>query len=272
MAGMEVVHGSPQMIWCTIKPTVTIYTGSLVCIDLSGLDEGVIVRGQADGAADTTNKDCPLGVVVGNNLRKPLWDDTYKASYITEGAAAAPHTSTTEFVNMGGAYSKNEKRGMVQVAVITPHTVLRAPIYNNAVGTAPTLLTVTTGSADGLSCTTNATQNTPVADLDTIYFRTGANAGLYRITDDTSTTVRTWDVATNNDVAVGDTAVNVPVRHCGFSYVRFGDDTVCSYLNCSETAATDYDVINVMRLDLEVAGQEYVEFSFGGDHFDLLRA
>ena len=269
---MTVVHGSPQLIWCTIKPTVTIYTGSLVCIDLSGLDEGVIVRGQADGAADTTNKDVPLGVVVGNNLRNPLWSNTYKAPYITEGAAGAPATSTTEFVNVGGAFSKSERRGFVQVACITPSTVLRCPIYNNAVGTAPTLLTVTTGSDPGLSCTTNATQNTPVADLDTIYFRTGANSGLYRITDDTNTTTRTWDVATNNAVVAGDTAVNVPVRHTGFSYVRFGDDTVCSYLNCSETAATDYDVINVLRLDLEVAGREYVEFSFGGDHFDLLRA
>ena len=268
---MQVVQGSPQNIWVPIKPAATIYVGSLVCIDSSALDEGVIVRGQADGAADTTNKDIPMGVVIGTNLRTPLWSSTYKAHYITEGAAGAPHTSTTEFVNVGGPWAKSEKRGFVNISVIDPSTVLRCPIYNNAVGTAPTELTVTTGSTDGLGCTTTACDFTPVANLCTVYYRTGSTAGEYRITDDTSTTVLTHDVATSNDITIGDKAVRVPIRPFGISYARFGDDTVCSYLNCSETPATNYDVIEVLKLDLTTAGQEYVVFRFTGDHFSLLR-
>ena len=65
---MHIIHGNPFTIWVPLKPATTIYVGSLVCVDSSALDEGVIVRGQADGAADTTNKDVPLGIVVGTKL------------------------------------------------------------------------------------------------------------------------------------------------------------------------------------------------------------
>lgn len=269
---MEIIQGNSQTIWVPIKPGATIYHGSLVCPDSSALDEGIIVRGQADGAADTTNKDVPWGICIGSNVYDSQYNATYQAHYVTAGAAAAPHTSTTDYRLVEGPYSKGDKRAMAHVALIDPCTVLRAPIFNNAVGTAPSLLTVTTGSSDGLSCTTNACDFTPVANLATIYFRKGANMGIYRQTDDTSTTAATWDCATPYDVAVGDTAVRVPVRQFGQSYVRFGDDTCCSYLNCSETPATDYDVIEVIRLDLREAGKEFVDFRFNTDHFCLARA
>ena len=268
---MHIIHGNPFTIWVPVKPATTIYVDSLVCIDSSALDEGVIVRGQADGAADTTNKDVPLGIVVGTNNYNPQYSATYQAEYITAAAAAGPHTSTTDYRGVEGPYSKGDKRAMVEVAVIDPCTVIRAPIFNNAVGTPPTELTVSTGSATGLGCTTDACDFTPVANNSTIYFRTG-NRGIYRQTDDTSTTVATWDVATPYDVAVGDKAVRVPVPQLGQGFVRMGDDTCCSYINCSETPATDHDVIEVIRLDLSRAGHEFCDFRFGVDHFALLRA
>ena len=270
---MEIVQGSPQSIWVPIKPSATIHVGDLVCIDQSGLDEGVIVRGQADGVADTTNKDVPFGICIGTNRKNPVFSSTYNAEYITDEGVTGLRTSTTEYVGVEGPWGKGDKRAMVKVALITPNTVLRAPIYNNAVGTLPVLLTSTSGNANGLTVTTNACDFTPVADLCTIYCRSGANRGAYRITNDTSTTVAAWDVEMLSTTATaGDTYVRVPIRPFGISYARFGDDTCCSYLNCSETPATNYDTIQVVRLDLSTAGNEYVEFTFCADHFAVARA
>ncbi len=270
---ITVVHGSPQSIWVNIKPGATIYVGSIVSIDGSALDEGVIVRGQADGAADTTNKDVPFGVVIGTNRKNPVYSSTYNAEYITAEAADGIRSSTTEYVNVEGPWAKGDRRAKVKVALITPHTVLRAPIYNNAVGTPPTELTSTAGNANGLTVTTDDCDFTPVANLCTIYCRSGKNRGCYRITDDTSTTVATWDVEMPNTTATaGEKYVRVPIRPFGISYARFGDDTVCSYLNCSETPATNYDIIQVVRLDLSTKGNEYVEFMFAADHFCPARA
>lgn len=267
------VLGNPHKIWVPLKPSATVYVGSIVSVDLSALDEGVAIMEQADGVSNTTNKDVPFGVVVGHNLKTPVFDTTYKADKITDGGPTAPHGSTTEYVGTGASpYGFADRLPMVEIALIFPNTLLRAPIYNDAVGTAPTLLTATNTSADGLGITTNACEHTPVANLSTMYCRTGANAGQYRITDDTSTTVATWDVAMVNDIAIGDTFVRVPLRPFGLSYVRLGDDTVCSYINSSETPATDYSVIHVVRLDLSQAGKEYAEFYFDADNFSTARA
>jgi hypothetical protein len=268
------VLGNPMKIWVPVKPTASVYVGSIVCTDLNALDEGVVVMEQADGASNTTNKDVPFGVVVGHNLKTPVFDTTYKADKITAPAAGASHGSTTEYVGHGSSpYGFGDRIPMVEVALITPSTILRAPIFNNAVGTAPSLLTCTTGNTDGLAMTSTATADfTPVANLCSIYCRSGSNAGIYRQTDDTSTTAATWDIAMPNDTVIGDTFVRVPLRPFGLSYVRLGDDTVCSYINCSETPATDYSIIHVTRLDLSQAGKEFAEFYFDGDNFCTVRA
>lgn len=269
---ITVVSGSPDRIWVPIKPSATIYMGSIVCVDQSALDEGVIVRGQADGAADTTNLDRPYGVAIGHNLISPVFSPTYLAEYITDEGVTGVRTSTTKYRAIPGPYPF-EGIAMVEVALITPSTRLRAPIRNNAIGTAITELTSTTGNANGLTVTTGACDFTPVANLCAIYCRSGQNAGQYRITDDVSTTVAAWDVEMLKTTATtGEKYVRVPCRTHGVSYVRFGDDTVCSYLNASETPATNYDIIHVVKLDLTDSGGEYVEFYFDSDHFSTARA
>ncbi|GAG78914.1 unnamed protein product, partial [marine sediment metagenome] len=66
-----------------------------------------------------------------------------------------------------------------------------------------TLLTQTgAASATGVTATTNTCGFTPVAGLCTIYARSGANAGVYRVTDGASATAQQWDVAMPNDTAV----------------------------------------------------------------------
>lgn len=266
---ITVAHGSPHTLWVPTETSATVYVGSIVCLDTSaiGTSEGFVIREMADGVGNITNYDMPFGVVIGTNEKNPLFSTTYKTEYTTQGGAADPHDgSAREYTGVEGAWSKNEGTSFVKVALITPSTVLRAPIYNAAVGTAPTLLTATAGNTDGLQVTTNATQFTPVVGLATIYCRSGANAGVYRVTDDTSTTTATWDVAMPADTAVGDTFVRVPVR-VGLSYVRIGDDTVASYINCAQSPATNYDQIIVTKLDLREAGKEHCEFMFTAGHF-----
>lgn len=273
MAGIEIVSGCVDVKWYPLKPGATIYMGSIVCVDQSALDEGLVVREQADGASNTTNKDVPFGVAIGHNLREPLFSSTYLAEYITDEGATGLRTSTTDYVGVEGPWGKGDKRAMVQVAIIDPNTVLKAPIRNDAIGTSISTLTSTAGNANGLTVTTNACDFTPVANLCTIYARSGVNAGTYRITDDTSTTIAAWDVEMLKTTATaGETYVRVPLRHNGVSYVRIGDDTVASYINASETPATNYDIIHVLELNLSETGNEFAKFKFDADNFCTARA
>lgn len=270
---ISIVSGSPQVVWMPIKPSATVYVGSLVSIDQSALDEGVVVRPVAVGASNTTNKDVPLGVCVGTNNKNPVYSSTYLAEYITDPGVTGLRANTAEYVGVEGPWPGGEKRAMVQVALIGPGTVLRAPIRVTAVGTLLSELTSSAGNANGLTVTTGACNFTPVANLCTVYCRAGANAGQYRITDDTSTTVATWDVQMLSTTATtGETYVRVPMRHHGVSYVLIGDGTVASFVDASASPATNYDIIHVVRLDLREKGNEYVEFMFDGDTFCSARA
>ncbi len=267
------IEGNPHPVWLPIKPGATVYMGGLVCYDQSALDEGIINRPIAQGASNTTNKDRPLGIAIGHNLgpRINAFNSTYLTDAITDEGATGIRSSTTEYISVEGEWPKGGKRAMVKVALIQPGDLLRADIRNNAIGTAITLLTSTAGNANGLTVTTNATDVAGVANLGTIYCRTGLNAGQYRTTDDTSLTVAAWDVEMLNTTATaGETYVRVPIR-VGTSYATFGA-TAASYIDASITAATDYDVIHVVRLNLERAGHEFADFYFDSDAFCTARA
>jgi len=266
---ITVAHGSPYTIWVPLDNDATVYVGSLVCIDMSAIAtaDGVTIRDMADGTGNKSNYDLPLGVVIGTNEKTPIYDTTYKCEKITQGGATDPHDgSTREYVGVEGPWSKGDGNAMVKIAIITPSTILRAPFYNAAVGTAPTELTCTTADGNGLSITTNAITVAPVAGMNTIYCRKGANAGIYRRTYNTSTTIHTTYTACPTDIDGGSVWVGVPVA-IGPSYVRLGDDTVASYIDVSQTAASNYDIIIVTRLDLRESGKEFAEFYFASEHF-----
>ena len=269
--GMSIAHGSPQCIWVPVKPAVTLYCGGLVGIDISAPSEGVEMLPAAAGVANKTNNDIPFGLIIGTNRKNPLFDTTYKCEYITSPAAADAHDGASiEYFGVEGPYSKGDPVPMVKVAILDPCSVIRAPLYSGAIGTAPTLLTATAGDTDGLGVTTNTMQFTSTADNDgTIYCRTGANAGAYRALDSASATVHTWDVAMRSDTAIGDTFVGVPMRTHGSSTVLIGA-TCNGYIDCSKNptkAGTDLWSVTVIRLDLRDAGKENVEFRFNANHF-----
>ena len=255
----SVVHGSPQDIWVPLLYGTTIYMGGIVGWDATGVSdrEGIQMLPVAAGAFNTTNYDIPFGVAIGHNLRTPVFNTTGKCEYIT---SATPHDSTTEYVSHGASeYPMGGREAFVKVSIITPCTVLRGSLVDSAVGTAPTVGTVTAGSTDGLSCTTGAMSVATIAGLSTIYFRTGANAGTYRVLDSASTTSHTWDTPTYADVAVGDTAVAVNVLPFGLSRVQL----LATYMTCfdiDEACTSDYFGIDVVRLNLAEQYKEYVEF------------
>lgn len=254
-----VVHGSPQDIWVPISYGDTMYVGGIAGWDATdvGDHDGVHMFPVAAGVWNATNYDIPLGAIIGTNLRNPVFDTTGKCEYIT---SATPLASTTEFVLTGGPYPGGGREHFVKVSLIDPCTTLRGNLFDSAVGTAPTVGTVTTGDTNGVSCTTGAVSVASIDGMSTIYFRTGANKGTYRTLDSTaSTTTHTWNIPTYAAVAVGDTAVVVNIKMIGLSRAQ----TLATYINCfdiDEAATSHYFAIDVTRLDLSVAGGEYVDF------------
>ena len=271
MGGFEVMQGSLGRYWFPVDSTdrstwEIAYEGQLVY----SVSDGVANLGQASGASDTSGKKIPLGPIVGVNAAAPTYNSTYKGLQITQ---SDPHSPTAEFRLQGGSglWPVNDPCAYVLVDVIGPQTVLKGRIFNATYGTAITVGTVSTASTTGAGFTSTACCDVAgIADLSTVYCRSGANRGIYRITSDTSTTVKTVTQYFPFDIAVGDTFVGVPMRPYGPSYVQ--TDAEATFFNSAATPATNYWHINVLKLDLSEAGNEYVIFTFGADHFTLNRA
>ena len=262
---------APTQQWMPVYRSTTIYNNSLV--EMS--NEGVIPMTVADNTDDSDDNTYCMGIVIANNLAEPLYNSTYKEEYITAGAAADAHDgSAIKYRGVSGPYANGDasNRAMVLVEKIYPFTVLRAPLYNGAVGTAPSLLTATNTDGNGTAITTNSTDHTPADLKSSIYCRTGANAGAYRITSGTDDAALTWDVAMKYDIAAGDTFVCVPLRPFGDSYIDFGTEPGCTYIDVGEDPVTEYFQIDVVRLDLRVAGEEFVEFTMSPNTLNFGRA
>lgn len=274
-AGMSIVHGSPQSIWVPVVPTVTIYVGGLVCVDTSSPLAGVQMLPDADGVANDSNLDVPLGVCIGTNRKNPLFNSTELTEYITAAAAADAHDgASVEYVGVEGPWAKGDPIPMVKIALIDPSTIIRAPLRVAAIKTAPSVMTVTsqtTGGATGVGFTSGAMDFTSIAnDMQTIYFRSGGNAGTYRLNNSASNTAALFAKATRNDIVAGDTFVIVPVRSHGYSTVMF-DDATAMFIDCADApvlAGTARWIISVVRLDLATPGGEYCEFRFDPVHFN----
>lgn len=275
---MEVVDlKDSQLIWAPCGATADIYREGMLVADGNVLNtefgDGVENVGAAAGVLDTTSNRTLRGIVVGNNDRTKVADATYGGSNITSPAYTQAGLTGRSVSRADGVWGM-DRQGMVQIALIDASTKIKAPLYVTTHGTAPTLLTVTTGSTDGLGFTSNACDFTPVAGLATSYCRTGANAGRYRISDDTSTTVETNDVPFEYDIAIGDTFVRVPLRSFGLSYVQ--TDAEATFFDVAtapgQDGATHSWGIHVLYLDLSEAGKEHVVFTFDPIHFLAARA
>jgi hypothetical protein len=256
-------------VWMPVLAGETIYNGSIVStVNITAPTEGVRCLPVAAGVSNTTGEIIPIGVCVGNNnvSGSEVYSSTYKTSYITAEAVTGAYNSTKQYQGVEGVWAKGDPIAMVLVALIDPCTILRGPLYNAAYGTPPTEATVTVGSGtDGLGCTSSAVEVATVANFATIYARTGKNAGIYRTLTSASTTTHTWLQAMPKDMEIGDKMLAVGVRPYGCCYVQTHASAM--FINTAATAATDYFIIDVIRLDLSVAGKEYIEFRFNTDNF-----
>lgn len=261
--GFQVVHDACQAVWSPVINTDTLYVGQLV----TSLNEGVQPMTAATGAGDTTDKEVPFGVIIGTNKKTPTYSSTYNAESITYVAADA--AGAEDYVMVEGPWAKGDRTAMVKVQPITSQTVLRAPLYTDTLGTAPTEAAFASGLST-LGGTASAVEEAGVAALSTLFIRSGAVAGSYRVTDDTSTTVMTWDGELNAAPGVGDTLVRINLRPQGTSRMQLGTEAL--FIDTGATVTTNYYLIDILRLDLRESGKEYVEFRFHPCHFDLVRA
>lgn len=266
--GFTVVHPmNSQHLWAPVEVSETVYTGSIIGMDVATPLSGVQPMPVAAGAANVTNLDIPLGVVVGNNnVRGSVaYSSTYNAEYITAGAEASAYGSTTQFINAEGPL--REQFAMVEYIPITAETVLRGPIFNAAVGTAPTVVAAASATSSGVDFTTAASDVATVANFNTMFCRTGANMGVYRILQSASSTSHSFTPAFKADVAIGDTFVIINgLRPFGLSKMYIDSEGL--YVDCSAALTSNYLLVDVVRLDLSVAGSEYVEFRFNPVNFE----
>jgi hypothetical protein len=271
----QVIDGSPHEVWVPVTAVgaTTIYMGQIV---QTGTD-GVITLGAASGIMDKSTKadyagtlagaKVPFGIVTG--LSNPKYDSTYKRNKITSVITSnANYVETGTPCAEGSLGSRAEKQAMVKVALITPSTIIRAPIYLTSFGTAPTASTVTTAGSTGMGYTVGATIGfTSVASMTTAYCRSGNNKGIYRVTSDTSTTVKTTASPFPFAVAVGDVMVHVNFKPFGFTGLQL--DSLGLFALADTTAANCFPV-NVVSLNLKEAGKEYVDFMFCAQQFTVV--
>ena len=267
----KVVSEPYALRWLNMVDLETCYVGQIVSLDNSAPTEGARPLPVAAGASNTTNKDIPLGVVTGVNLKTPSYDTTNLTDKITD---ASPHGSVIQYQGQEGIWPKGGGEALIQVAEIGPNTIIEGDIFNAAIGTAPTELTVAATGGNSAGTATTTTQSidvAPVAGYNTMCWRTGANKGQRRILDSTSQTVHTWDKPTYADISVGEKCVAVNgLRPFGASRMQI--DSEALYVDCSAALTSDYFMVDVIGLYLLEAGKEKVRFRFNADNFCFNRA
>jgi len=149
----------------------------------------------------------------------------------------------------------------VEVCLAIPGvTLIRAPIYNGVWGTALTVLSNTTANAAGTTIT-DLVGTADIGDtLGTIYCRSGANRGMYRIISDITSLVTTVGVPFPHTIAKGDTFVQVSLI-LGFNNIMSSAAADCLDGNLT---GVDGHSAYIHEINLEEAGKEYAVFALWG--------
>jgi len=152
---------------------------------------------------------------------------------------------------------------MVQLALIGPGTRLRGRLFQSAYGTAPTVATAASGlSTTGATCSTITCAT--IAYNSVMYCRSVANRGIYRAVSSASATIHTFTKAFPYTIVAGDTFVFGP-RPGPNAIIQM--DAANQYIDVAADATANNFRITVLRTNLEVAGEEYVDFMFSTAHF-----
>lgn len=247
-------------VFVPVEGTSDLYGGSIVY----SYHYGVEVMGAAAGHGDLTNFKVPYGIVIaGNNKTKVYGASTYGYAEKTTGVLTAALQLVRDWRGAEGQYGKGDPQALVRIALIGPTSRIRGRLFQGAYGTAPTLCTAASGvSTTGF--TGNTITGTTIVFNNFCYCRSGANAGIYRVADGASATVWVFTKAWPKTIVVGDTFVFGPKQGAN-TLVQF--DAASQYIDTNADATTANYRINVLRTNLEVAGEEYVDFMFNAVTF-----
>lgn len=240
--------GSPVTV--KMLASETCYVGQLVEDGhIAGAGGHFQIANVAAEAGDDTGK--IMGVISG------IVDDS--RTYVAAASGTAQYGDRTTYTTTQATVLANGP-SEAQITLIQPGiTLLRAPIYNAAWGTALTEQVVTTASATGVTITAAGDAITDIADdYATAYCRSGANRGEYRIvTTSTSTTVNTVVVPFPNAIAVGDVFV---IASCvlGVGGLDFPASADCIDGNNDMDAYFD---VFYHQINLEESGKEWASFT-----------
>ncbi len=275
---MEVVRHPIDVIWAPLDYTqATVFEIGQLVSTKTGANtiavDGVTNMLAAAGASDTTNKTVPFGVITGTNNFTKAFDTASTGLSYNSGLEYINSVNTgtlqlaRDWRGVEGTYPKNDPRPFVRIALVGPSTVIKAPLFSSTWGTAPTVYTSTAVNATaGLGFTTGAAVgSSPTAYNHTWSCRSGANLGLQRLAYDTSTTAHTFHVYWPFTLAIGDTFVFAPVKELGTSFIQF--DAKAMFVDTTATYGSNYYTVEILRLDLRIAGQEAVYFKFNADQF-----
>ena len=261
-----VVEGTARPLWVPVSAVggtgQTVYVGSVVTW-FAASGDGVLPTAAATAAPMKK----PIGIVLGTNGMPGAaasgfnqYNSTYMTDYITQVITQAA-VNGRDWRMVEGMWIKSEPGAMVQIAYLNINSVVRLPIYAHGTNlTAPSVLTSTTGSATGLTVTTNAADYTPIAYESTLFCRTGLNRGLYRTTYNTNTTAWAWYIPMPYTTATaGETYVSVDFAlgrtHIDMQTTGLGINTVTSL-------ATNYYDVEVLEIHLEDPNDEYAIVRF----------
>lgn len=274
--GFEIAEGTARTITAATDGTSTYYLGQLVAFQAASkaATPGTVVPlAVPAGAYDTTNFQVPAGIVTGISDATQTYDSTTGLQSVTGVVTQAAQLARL-YHNVGptGMYAPRDPQVLLTIALINPTTIIRGPICETG-GGAPTVVT-DTGGADTTGYTTAGTQSasafTPVANTCSVYCRSGKNMGLWRTTNDTSTTAMDVTVAFPYDVASGDTFVRFSLKQ-GLSKIYISGPGL--YIdNTLSGGTTSWFGAIVYNIKADEAGKEYAEFSFAADQFTANRA
>jgi hypothetical protein len=227
----------------------SMYVGQLVKSGrAAGLGGHVAI---ADIATDV-NEDVSqvIGICTGIVDGSSTW--TAHSSGTAEYGQSTTYTTTIATVLADGPSE-------VEVTLIIPGvTLVRAPIYDTTWGTALTELVETAGDANGVAITHDETVVDCADDFSTIYCRTGANRGIYRVNTTVGANAQLATVPFPHAIAIGDTFV---IASCALGLAGMDLTTTFDAID-GDNAMNEYYQVYYHDINLEESGKEYAIFSF----------
>jgi hypothetical protein len=233
--------------------TDTIYTGCLVQGDLDGAGGGHVQIADAAGELADSMDLMPFGFVTG--VKRGKSDITHTAAVSGTAQYGDTRTAITTLADVLANGGPPE----VEVCYIIPMvTMVRVPLFNATWGTALTVLTETTGDATGLTVTHAGEAITNIAaGFATVYCRTGANRGHYRVLTTTNTGANTFLIAMPYAIAIGDTFVIASMK---LGPMHWNIPAVADCIDGNHALADSFDGF-CHDLNLEESGKEYCVFT-----------